>query len=128
LLGVAAVVVVVGGLRVSRSDATWADLAGGVAYAVLVVLLLALLRPAAPAARPAAVGLGVCVLIELAQLTGLPAAVVEAVPPARFVLGTTFWAGDLAAYTAGAVLGGLLVAAVQQATRPPRSAAGRPRR
>jgi hypothetical protein len=69
-----------------------------------------------------------CVLVEVLQLTGLPAAVVAVAPAARFVLGTTFWAGDLAAYTAGAVLGGLLVAAVQQATRPPRSAAGRPRR
>lgn len=127
LLGVAAGVVVVGGLRVSRSDATWADLAGGVAYAVLVVLLLALVRPAAPAVRLAAVGLGLCALVELAQLTGLPAAVVEAVPPARFVLGTTFWAGDLAAYAVGAVLGGLLVAAVQEATGPPMRAAGRGR-
>lgn len=118
LLGVAAGVVVLGGLRVSRSDGTWADLAGGVAYAVLVVVLLALLRPAAAAVRLAAAGLGVCVLVELAQLTGFPAAAVEAVPPARYVLGTTFWAGDLAAYAVGAVLGGLLVAAVQEAARP----------
>jgi hypothetical protein len=126
LLAVAAGVVVVGGLRVSRTDATWADLAGGVAYAVLVVLLLALLRPTARPVRLAGAGLGVCALVELAQLTGVPAAVVEVVPPARFVLGTTFWAGDFAAYAVGAVLGGLLVAAVQEAART--RAAGHPAR
>ncbi|MBC7291704.1 MAG: DUF2809 domain-containing protein [Actinotalea sp.] len=124
LLALATGVVVVGGLRVSRHDELWADLAGGVAYAVLVVLVLALWRPAAPAVRLALVGLGVCVLVELAQLTGLPAAVVEAVPAARYVLGTTFWAGDLAAYAVGAVLGGLLVRAVQEDADPSTRSAG----
>lgn len=128
LLAVAAGVVVVGGLRVSRYDGMWADLAGGTAYAVLVVLLLALLWPAAPALRLAGAGLGLCVLVELAQLTGVPATVVEAVPPARYVLGTTFWVGDLGAYAVGAALGGLLVAAVQEAARPTTRPAGRPRR
>jgi hypothetical protein len=127
LLGVAAGVVVVGGLRVSRSEAAWADLAGGVAYAVLVVLLLALLRPTAPVIRLAAVGLGLCVLVEVLQLTGLPAAVVAVAPAARFVLGTTFWAGDLAAYAVGAVLGGLLVSAVQERTRRSANPADGPR-
>lgn len=90
-------------------------------YAVLVYLLLALL---APRARPLVVG-GVawaaCAAVELAQLTGVPAAVVGLWDPARWVLGTTFHAPDLAWYAAGAALAAVVDAAVAR-----RRAAHRP--
>ena len=117
-LAFAAAVVVLGGLRVSRFDGVAADVAGGLLYAVLVVLLLAFVRPSARPSRVAAVGLGICVLVELAQLTGVPAALVAVVPPLRFVLGTTFWAWDLVAYAAGAALAALVLSALRQGLRP----------
>ncbi|MFC7650230.1 DUF2809 domain-containing protein [Streptosporangium lutulentum] len=43
-------------------------------------------------------------VVELAQLTPLPAALSEASVVARLVLGSTFGAADLLAYAAGAVL------------------------
>lgn len=100
---VAAALVVVGvGLAARGLPGVVGDLAGGVLYAALATLLVAL---AAPAARPAVVGgtaLALCVAVELAQLTGLPARAVDAAPPLRYVLGTTFHAPDLAAYAVGA--------------------------
>lgn len=116
-LAIAAAVVVVGGLRVSRHDGVVADLTGGLLYAVLVVVLLALVRPRTRPVPVAAVGLGICVLVEVAQLTGVPATIVAAVPPLRYVLGTTFWAWDLAAYAAGAALGALLLSALRETSR-----------
>lgn len=113
-IAAAAAVVVLGGLRVSRHDGVAADLAGGLLYAILVALLLALLRPAARPVQVAVVGLGLCTLVELAQLTGVPAALVAVAPPLRFVLGTTFWAWDLAAYAAGATLAALLLGALRE--------------
>jgi hypothetical protein len=51
-----------------------------------------------------AIALGLCALIELTQLTGISAAVVDLWRPARYVLGTTFQATDLVAYAAGVVV------------------------
>lgn len=113
-LAAAAVVVAALGLAGRALPGAVGDLAGGVLYAALVTLLVAL---AAPRARPAtlgAVALAICVAVELAQLTGVPAQVVDAVPPLRYVLGTTFHAPDLAAYAVGAAAaaGGLAAARV----------------
>lgn len=116
-LVLAAVLVTAAGLRLSRPDGVWADLAGGALYAVLIVLLLALVRPATRTVTLSLVGLGLCTLVELAQLTGVPATLVESVPALRFVLGTTFWAPDLLAYTAGAALGGLLIHTLRDTRR-----------
>jgi len=73
-------------------------------YAVLVYLLVALAVPRARAGVVAAITFGVCALIELAQLTGACATVVEALPPMRYVLGTTFQTTDLVSYAVGAAL------------------------
>ncbi|GEK22962.1 DUF2809 domain-containing protein [Cellulomonas xylanilytica] len=103
-----AVGVVVVGVAVSRLQHPLADPAGDALYAVLVYALLVVVAPRARAAAVAAVAFGLCLLVELAQLTGVPGAVVDAVPVARYALGTTFVPVDLVAYAAG-VLGAMLV-------------------
>ncbi|MBO3093382.1 DUF2809 domain-containing protein [Cellulomonas dongxiuzhuiae] len=113
LLGVAALAVLVAGLAVSRGDGLAADLAGGALYAALVQLLVLLAVPAARVTGAAAVALGVCVAVELAQLTPVPGAVVAAWPPAAYALGSTFVPADLLAYLAGV----LAVAAVDALAR-----------
>jgi hypothetical protein len=100
----AAAGLVVVGLAVSRLDGPLADKAGDVLYAAFVYALLVVVAPRARRWVVAAVAFGVCVLLELAQLTGISAAVVEAVPAARYVLGTTFVALDLVAYAVGVTL------------------------
>lgn len=101
LLSLAAVVAV--GLQVARfGSAGWADMAGGALYAAMAVLIARLVLPAASPWAQAVLGLGWCWLVEFAQLTEVPVTVVDAFPPARFVLGTTFNAADLVAYAVGA--------------------------
>jgi hypothetical protein len=93
--------VVLGGLLFRSVPGVLGDVGGGVLYAVLLFLLIAVLTPAASSLRIGAVSLGVCVGIELLQLTGLPTIAAELVPPIRYVLGTTFSATDLLAYAGG---------------------------
>ncbi|MFL4475816.1 DUF2809 domain-containing protein [Paeniglutamicibacter sp. MACA_103] len=81
-----------------------ADLAGGVLYAVLVYVLLTFLRPRASAWSNAAIALVLCVLVELLQLTGIPADLARAFWPVRLVLGTGFAPLDLPAYAIGSAL------------------------
>lgn len=118
-LAAAAVGVVTLGLAVRGLPGSAGDLAGGVLYAVLVTLLVALVAPRARPVTLGVVALAVCVAVELAQLTGVPAAVVDVVPPLRYVLGTTFHAPDLAAYAVGAAAaaGGLAAARVISARK-----------
>ncbi|NKY23921.1 DUF2809 domain-containing protein [Cellulomonas denverensis] len=78
-------------------------MAGGALYAAMAVLIARLVLPAASPWMQAVLGLGWCWLVEFAQLTDVPTTVVDAFPPARFVLGTTFNAADLVAYAVGAV-------------------------
>lgn len=113
LLATAGAVVVLG-LATTAADGVVGDLAGGVLYAVLVALLVATAVPRASATVVGGAALAVCVAVELAQLTGAPAAAVEAVPLLRLVLGTTFWAPDLAAYAVGAAAGSGVVALVRR--------------
>lgn len=122
-------VVVVLGLVVSRGSGLVADLAGGVLYAALVYLLCALVRPDAAPRRVGLVALVVCVAVELAQLTGGPAALVDVWDPLRYALGTTFAAPDLLAYAAGAVGAAALDTVVgrgQRGLRPAAPPAGPP--
>lgn len=129
-----AVVVVLAGVGVR----TWAPPlvagpAGDALYATLVVLLVAVAWPRLPSWVAGAVGWAVSAGVEALQLTDVPAAVVERVPAARYVLGTTFVASDLAWYAAGAVLGALFVAAARahwgehqvRHTRSPHAHSGR---
>ena len=83
---------------------------GDALYATLAVLLLALLFRRLRASTAMVLGFALAAAVEALQLTGIPVQVVDRFPPARFVLGTTFVAADLAWYAAGAVLGGIVVA------------------
>lgn len=101
LLLIALTLTVAAGLAVQvwRGPA-WSDAAGTVLYAVAGYLV----RPSAPPAGLAVVTAALCVLVELAQLTGLPARL----PALRLVLGSTFSWADLPWYLVGAVLAGLV--------------------
>ncbi|MDO5745104.1 MAG: DUF2809 domain-containing protein, partial [Micrococcaceae bacterium] len=79
-----------------------ADAAGGVLYAVLLYVLLIVLRPRAARLSNALAALGLCVALELFQLSGIPADLARSFPPIRLVLGTTFVPLDLIAYLIGA--------------------------
>ena len=100
--GLVAVGLVVVGVAVSRLDHALADPVGDALYAAFVFALLVVIAPRARSATLAIVTFAFCAAVELAQLTGVPAAIVDAVPVARFALGTTFVAADLLAYAVGA--------------------------
>lgn len=103
---VAGAAVVAAGLATARlGTGPVADALGDALYAVLVLLLVALARPGLSRVAQAAVALAVCWAVELAQLTGGPAAAVEAWPPARYLLGTTFAPADLLWYAVGVLSG-----------------------
>ena len=105
LLGIAGLMIVVLGLSIrTLSDAAWTGPAGDGLYAVLVYVLVAILVPSKSKALIAAAAVAVCLMIELFQLTGLPAELGEFWPPVRLVLGTTFGTADLLAYAGGAAV------------------------
>ncbi|WP_407318090.1 DUF2809 domain-containing protein [Isoptericola halotolerans] len=85
---------------------------GDVLYAMLVVWLVVLVVPRAPRALASAIALAVCTAIEVSHLTDVPARLLEQVPTARYVLGTTFGVADLAWYALGAFLAGAVLAVV----------------
>ncbi|MGN6240250.1 MAG: DUF2809 domain-containing protein [Cellulosimicrobium cellulans] len=94
--------VVLAGLVVAtRVPDPWGDVGGDVLYAVatyvLVVLVLARVRPLVAGA----VALGWCWTVEVLPATGLAAAVNDAVPPAAWLLGSTFAVRDLVCYLVG---------------------------
>jgi D-alanyl-D-alanine carboxypeptidase len=126
LLVVAGAVVLAGLGARALLPATLGGPAGDALYATLVVVLVALVRPGAPAWVTATVGFAVCVAVELFQLTGVPAALADAWPPLRLALGTTFAAIDLVRYAVGALVGGAVCALV--VTRARRSSPGSVRR
>lgn len=101
----AGALVVAAGLGTARyGSGPVADALGDALYAALVVLLVVLAVPRwSPAAR-AGLAVALCWAVELAQLTGLPAAAADAWPPLRYLLGTTFVATDLLWYAAGVLL------------------------
>ncbi|KQR11731.1 DUF2809 domain-containing protein [Cellulomonas sp. Leaf334] len=100
--GLVAVGLVVLGVAVSRVEHPAADPVGDALYAAFVFTLLVVVAPRARSATLALLTVAFCAVIELAQLTGVPAAIVDAVPVARYALGTTFVAVDLLAYAVGA--------------------------
>ncbi len=119
---VALVGVVALGLAVSRVPA--GAFAGDALYAAMAVLLARLLLPARSWRWHTGLGLGWCWAVELAQLTGVPAAVGDAVPVARLVLGTTFVPADLLAYAVGALgCAAVIVLASRGSSAPTASAA-----
>ena len=96
--------VIVSGLLIRAVPGPIGDIAGGILYAVLVFLLVAVLVPAASTVRIGLVAIAICVAVELLQLTGLPSALTGVFPPARLILGTTFVAADLISSAVGVAL------------------------
>ena len=90
---------------------------GGIAYAVLIALIVAIVWPAVRPLVAAAVGLGVSIAVELLQLTAIPGVLTDAIPPLRWVLGSTFLWVDLLWYVVGAVVAWMLVVTIQRHVR-----------
>jgi hypothetical protein len=68
----------------------------------MIYLVVAFLLPRSSAVAIGASALALCTLVELFQLTGLPALWAESFWPVRLLLGTGFDPLDLIAYAVGA--------------------------
>jgi len=79
-----------------------ASLLADALYTVLVYLLFAFVAPAAQRQRVALAAFAFSAVIEISQLSGIPAQLGQAFPPSRLLLGTTFSTLDLVAYVVGA--------------------------
>jgi hypothetical protein len=90
---------------------------GDALYAALVYLLFLFARPAGAPAVLWGAATAACWLVEAAQLTPWPAELAAHSVLARLVLGTTFNAGDLPAYAAGAAIAAVLHRGAQQVAR-----------
>ncbi|WP_105036700.1 DUF2809 domain-containing protein [Cryobacterium aureum] len=77
------------------------DFAADALYAALAYVVVSFIAPRVRPQVSAPVAYLVCVAIEAAQLSPMPAALADAFPPARLVLGTTFAPVDLLAYAVG---------------------------
>lgn len=101
VLLVLAAVVLAGLVVATRVPDPLGDVGGDVLYAVaayvLVVLVLSRVRPLAAAG----IALAWCWVVEALQATGVAAAVNDAVPPAAWLLGSTFAVRDLVCYLVG---------------------------
>ena len=100
------------------------DLVGSMLYVLLVGMLVLLIRPSLAAPAVAAIAFAVAALVELLQLTGIPAAIVDAVPLARLVFGSAFDPMDLVAYLVGAVLLVPIVAVIRRPGASPEGGGG----
>ena len=101
---VGAVAVVAVGLlsrRIHVGLALWDKSLGDVLYAVMIGLLVLVARPDVRPRMLGLVTLGICTVIELFQLTGIPGRAPHLV---RIVLGTTFAWHDVACYAVGALI------------------------
>lgn len=81
--------------------ALWDKSFGDVAYAVMLGFLLLLVHPTLSARAVGLGAFGICLALELFQLTGLP---VRAPQPLRLLLGTSFAWPDVVCYLIGAVV------------------------
>jgi len=97
---VALAAVIAAGLLVHKGlpGSTATDVAGDALYAVAAFTGLVLLFPRAPRFALAGAAALWCVGVELLQLTGVPLALAERVPPVALLLGTGFDARDLVVY------------------------------
>ncbi|WZH36793.1 MAG: DUF2809 domain-containing protein [Microbacterium enclense] len=96
----ALIVVIAAGLIVARAlpDSIATDIAGDALYAVATYAGLVLVWPRGHRVVLAAVAATWCVVVELLQLSGIPATLAERFPPAALVLGTGFDPRDLLVY------------------------------
>lgn len=99
---VAIAVIVCAGMAVRAwTGGGFAKYAGVALYGAMIYAVVIGVRPRLAVVRAGAIALAVCWAIELAQLTGVPAALSAHSRLARLALGTTFHAPDLFWYAAG---------------------------
>ncbi|MET8151514.1 DUF2809 domain-containing protein [Actinoplanes sp. NPDC049668] len=101
LLALALGIRVAAGGGVLDSSGALAQYSGTVLYASMIYAGVFLLVPAAGPWTAAATAVAFCWLVELSQLTGVPAALSEHSVLARLALGVRFDAADLAWYPVG---------------------------
>jgi hypothetical protein len=102
---VAGGLVVAAGLATARfGSGSAGDALGDALYAALVLLLVRFTRPRLHRAAQAGIAVALCWALEGVQATGAPAAAVDAWPPLRYLLGTTFVATDLLWYAVGVLV------------------------
>ena len=123
LAGAAALVTIAAGV-LSRSLPVVGNALGGIAYTLLLALLVVLVWPTVRPWIAAAVATAASFAVELLQLTAIPARLVDAVPPLRWVLGSTFGWEDLLWYSAGGVVAVGAVALIRRASRREPDGAG----
>lgn len=115
---VAAVVSLALGLGLQLLDRSpLIDVLGSMFYVVFFGLLLLVAWPALRTVVIAAVALAGTTLLEVLQLTGIPDAIVDVLPPARLVFGSAFDPLDLVAYVGGALLLLVLLLAIRRPVR-----------
>lgn len=102
------VVVVVGMMLRFGLPGDLADPLGGFFYALLMYLLVAFIAPRQSSVAIGGIALGVCVAIELFQLTTVPARLADIAPALALIFGTGFSFADLPPYSVGAA-GGILL-------------------
>lgn len=102
-IAVALVAVVVLGLTTHFvGSGPVADFAGDLLYAAMLYLLVAFFVPHLSTVVLGTVAVISCALIEVFQLTGLPALLASSFWPTGLILGTAFSPLDFVAYLAGA--------------------------
>jgi len=120
--------VVTAGLATARlGSGAVGDALGDALYAALVLLLVRWALPRMSSAARAGLAVGLCWAVEVAQATGGPARAVEAWPPLRYLLGTTFGPLDLLWYALGVLAAWVVIVGLSR--RPGdavRAASGRP--
>lgn len=117
---VLALVVMVGFVVATRVPDPWGDVGGDVLYAVATFVLVVLVAPRVRPLVAGAVALGWCWAVEALQATGVAAAVNDAVPPAAWLLGSTFAVRDLVCYLVGVALACVVDAGVGARSATPR--------
>lgn len=98
-------------------ELAWTDAIGTIAYAAAAVGVVGVLLPRRGATLPGAIGTTLACAVELAQLTGIPAALAERVPPLALLLGSSFDAVDLVLLVVGGVLAAVALTHPRRMTR-----------
>ncbi|GAA1412925.1 DUF2809 domain-containing protein [Oerskovia paurometabola] len=104
VLAVLAAVVALGLVVTKQVPDPVGDVVGDLLYAVAVYVALVLVAPRLRPWVAGTVALAWCWLVEVLQATPVVAAVLDVVPAAAWVLGSTFNARDLVLYLVGVLL------------------------
>ncbi|MGC3955005.1 MAG: DUF2809 domain-containing protein [Propionicimonas sp.] len=116
LAGVVALVTIAAGM-LARPLPVVGDALGGIAYTLLLALLVVLVWPAGRPWVAAALATAVSFAVELLQLTRVPGRLTDLVPPLRWVLGSTFAWEDLLWYFAGGLVAIGVLALIRRVSR-----------